>query len=96
MQLDQRLENVLSEILEVFKAQSLSLNEAIARRLNSLCLDCQRDASFQLDSKAHEVVARVEQVVRASLSTTAVPNGGLSETERAILNTLARNVAFLL
>lgn len=56
----------------------------------------QRDISFQLDSKAQEMVVRVEELVRASLATATIPGGGLSETERRILNSLARNVAFLL
>lgn len=96
MQLDQNLENVLSKILEKVSGQTQSIDETLARQLSSLRSDTQSDISFQLDSKAQEIVIRVDELVRARLATTTVPGGGLRETERAILHSLARNVAFLL
>ena len=96
MQLDQNLENVLSKILGKVSGQTQSIDEALARQFNILRSDAQSDINFRLDSKALEIVVRLEKLVRASLETTTIPGDGLRETERAILHSLARNVAFLL
>lgn len=90
VQRNRNLESVLSKILETYTAQTPRV-EALAEQLGSLRSDVQRDVSFQLDSMTQMLVVRLEEVVRASLSTTAPA----SNTEWMMQRSMAQNLAFL-
>lgn len=96
-QLDQKLNSVLSTILERSKSQSLKIDEALVGRLGTLRSDVHSDVESQLDALEPNLLESVEKVVREKLSTTTAAGGScvLSEKDRGILNSLARNVAFM-
>lgn len=90
------MEAMLERILESLAAESLGLDEALANRLNRLRSDMQLDVGCQLDATKQEILLRVEQEVRDKLaSTNGAGTGGLSQTERINLTSIARNVAFM-
>ncbi|CAM9960831.1 unnamed protein product [Ectocarpus sp. 4 AP-2014] len=93
--LDENLKDVLQRILDSFGAQNTGVDEALTKRLSSLRSDMLHNVSLQLDSRVQEVVVGVDERVRKSLSKM---NSGLdtsSATERRVLTSVARNVAFL-
>lgn len=95
MQLDQNLKGVLQKIMYSLDAQKTSIEEALTKQLSSLQLDMQRDVTLQLDSQAQKIVVGVDERVRESLSKTNSGHDASSATERSILTSVARNVAFL-
>lgn len=95
MQLDQNLEDVLQKILDSFGAQTVGIDEALTKQLSSLRSDMQRDVGFQLDSNAQKIVENVENVVQEALSRIQSSLDASSSTERMLLVSLARDVAFL-
>lgn len=95
MQLDQNLKDVIQKILYSLDAQKTSIDEALTKQLSSLRSDMQRDVTLQLDSQAHEIVVAVDESVRESLSKMNSGHDASSATERTILTSVARDVAFL-
>lgn len=95
VQLDQNLKDVLQKILYSLDAQKTSIDEALTKQLSSLRSDIQHDVTPQLDSQAQKIVVGVDERVRESLSKTNSGRDALSATERSILTSVARNVAFL-
>lgn len=95
VQRDKVLEDVLRKILDNHNEGQTLKDEALTKELSSLRVDIQRDVSFQLESNVRKMVVSVEQLVREYLSGTNAGHGGLGDTNRIILTSVARDLAFL-
>lgn len=94
-QLGQHLESLLKQILNTVEARSLSVEQAQTTALNRLRADLHSDVNFRLQSNVQEIVGKLDKSIRENLSGIGSGQGCVSEPNRRVMISLARNVASL-